>query len=388
MIPVKYNIRNLRMRWVTTTLTIIGTALVVASSCVLFGMVEGLQRSLKVSGDPLDLIVLRKGANNETGSYLETSKVIEIATLNGIARDSDGRPLCVGELVNIPVCERSNGSRANLIIRGVDDPISRTLRPEIKFVEGAMFQPKKGECIVGLPISGRFKGTRIGETLKCGERESYRVVGIFTAGGSAAESEVWVDRRDLEQNTGREGFVASVQLRATTPEALASIQETIQKGPQYNLVAMRESDYYKDQQVTGTVLLVIGSFIAISLSIGAMFASANTMFAAVKSRTREIGTLRALGFSRSDVLICFLGESILLCSLGGILGWLATIPMSAWTFGTSDINSFAEKTIRFRFGPLVFLVAFAMTTVMGVFGGLFPALRAVKLDIIKALREV
>ena len=157
---------------------------------------------------------------------------------------------------------------------------------------------------------------------------------------------------------------------------------------QFGMLAMKESDYFEKQQTTGMVLLVIGTVIAVFLSIGAMFAAANTMFAAVKSRTREIGTLRALGFSRFDVLVSFMGESLLLCAMGGLLGWLATIPMTALTFGTNDFSSFAEKTIAFRFGPLVFMVAFAMTMAMGLFGGLFPALRAVKLDVIKALREV
>ncbi len=387
MIPIKYNVRNLRVRWVTTTLTILGTGLVVASSCILFGMVEGLQQSLKVSGDPLDLIVLRKGSTNETGSGFDGNKVPEIATMNGIRRDEQGKVLCAGELLNIPVCIRSDGSRANLIVRGVD-PVSPALRPSFRVVQGRWFDPGKNECIVARPISGRFKGTRLGETLRCGEKEEYRVVGIFTAGGGASESEVWVDRRDLERNIQRAGGVSAVQLRADSPEHRDAIQKTLQESTQFGLLAMRESDYFEKQQVTGLVLLVIGTVIAVLLSIGAMFASANTMFAAVKSRTREIGTLRALGFSRFDVLISFLGESVILCSLGGLVGWLATLPMSALTFGTNDYSSFAEKTIQFRFGPLVFLVAFAMTMVMGVFGGLFPALRAVRLDVIKALREV
>ena len=387
MIPIKYNLRNLRVRWVTTALTVLGTGLVVASSCVLFGMVEGLQQSLKVSGDPVDLIVLRKGSTNETGSSIDAAKAKEIALLPGIERDKEGVALCASELLNIPVCYRMNGSRANLIIRGVD-PISPALRREFKVVEGRSLVPGKNECIVARPISGRFRGTRLGETLICGINESYVVVGIFTAGGSAAESEVWVDRRDLERNTQRMGNVAAVQLRAASAKDRDEIQKTLQNSTQFGLLAMQEADYFASQQITGTILLVIGSMIAVLLSIGAMFAAANTMFSAVKSRTREIGTLRALGFSRFDVLVSFLGESILLCSLGGLLGWLATIPMTAISFGTNDFSSFAEKTIQFRFGPLVFMVAFAMTMAMGIFGGLFPAIRAVRLDVIKALREV
>ena len=387
MIPIKYNVRNLRVRWVTTSLTILGTALVVASSCFLFGMVEGLQESLKVSGDPLDLIVLRKGANSETSGGFDASKALEIATVPGIQRDAQGTPLCAGELLNIPVCERSDGSRTNLMVRGVD-PTSPALRRDFAIVDGRPFDPGKGECVVARPISGRFKGTRVGETLRCGDKESYRVVGVFTAGGTAAESEVWVDRRDLARNTQNTGSVSVVQLRATSKSDRDAIKKTLETGTQFGLFAQNETEYYASQQLTGMILLVIGTLIAVLLSIGAMFAAANTMFAAVKSRTREIGTLRALGFSRFDVLASFLGESVLLCTLGGLLGWLATMPMTALTFGTSDFNSFAERTIQFRFGPLVFAVAFAMTMAMGVFGGLFPAIRAVRLDVIKSLREV
>ena len=387
MIPIKYNVRNLRVRWVTTLLTVLGTGLVVASSCVLFGMVEGLQQSLRVSGDPMDLIVLRKGSSNETGSGIELEKAGKVATMTGILRGPDGRPMCALELLNIPVCERANGSRANLIVRGID-PASPALRPGFKIVAGRMVDPGKNECLVAKPISGRFKGTRMGEALRCGEKESYRVVGIFTAGGSAAESEVWVDRRDLERNIQRSGSVSAVQLRADSAEHRDALQKTFLGSSEFaDLLAQKETDYYAAQSTTGMILLVIGTLIAVLLSIGAMFAAANTMFAAVKSRTREIGTLRALGFSRFDVLACFLGESILLCTLGGLVGWLATLPMSALSFGTNDFSSFAEKTIQFRFGPLVFFVAFAMTLAMGLFGGLFPALRAVRLDVIKALRE-
>jgi putative ABC transport system permease protein len=251
-----------------------------------------------------------------------------------------------------------------------------------------MFVPGKGECIVARTISRRFKGAGLGETLRCGDKESYRVVGLFTSGGSAAESEAWVDRRDMERNTQRTGSVSAVQLRAATAGDLDKILKRISGDPQFNLLAQKESTYFESQQMTALFLQVVGTVIAVLLSIGAMFAAANTMFAAVKSRTREIGTLRALGFSRFNVLACFLGESVLLCSLGGLLGWLATLPMSALTFGTNDISSFAERTIQFRFGPLVFAVAFSMTLAMGVFGGLFPALRAIRLDVVKALREV
>jgi putative ABC transport system permease protein len=389
MIPLKYNVRNLRVRWVNTLLTVIGTGAIVWSSCILFGLVEGLQHSLNVSGDPLDLIEMRKGSTRETNSGIELTKAEKIPTLAGIMRDDQGRPLAALELLNIPVVERLDGSRANLIVRGVD-PVSSELRPSFQIVKdgGRMFEPGKGECIVSKNLTKRFKGASLGSELKVGEREKYRVVGVFSSGGSAAESEVWVDRKDLEQNTAREGITSSVQLRAASAADMETLRKTIENDTQFKLAAIPEAQYFAEQSRSSIFLKVAGTVIAIVLTIGAMFAAANTMYAAVRSRTREIGTLRALGFSRRDVLLSFMGESVLLCSLGGIVGLLATLPLSALTYGTSNFNTFAEITIQFRFGPIVMLVAFLMTLAMGVFGGIFPALRAVRMDVITALREV
>ncbi len=389
MIPLKYNVRNMRVRWVNTTITILGTALVVWSSCILFGLVDGLQHSLTVSGDPLDLIVLRKGSTNETTSGFDKSKADDLATLVGIARDPSGMPLVASELLNIPIAQRLDGSRTNIIVRGIS-PASPKLRPAFTIVAGRDFETGKGECLVSRNLSTRFKGAALGGTLQLGEgkNDAFRVVGLFTAGGSAAESEVWVDIRDLQRTVSREGNVSCVQLRAISADALKDLKKTIEDDARFRLLAQPESKYFAEQSQSGIFLKAAGTLIAVLLTFGAMFASANTMYSAVSARTREIGTMRALGFTQFDILISFLGESILLCALGGAVGLLATIPLSALTFGTSDFNSFAEKTVSFRFGPLVISVALIMTFAMGIFGGLFPALRAVRLDVITALREL
>lgn len=387
MIPLKYNLRNLRVRWVTTVMTFLGAGAVIWCSCLLFGLVDGLQHSLTVSGDPLDLIILRKGSSSEGTDGYELSVAQEIVNLGGIARDESGQPMAAPELTNIPVVERKDSSRANVIVRGVS-PASPKLRPHFTIVQGRYFAPGKGECVVSRSLSRRFKGATVGEVLQAGDKESYRVVGLFTAGGSAAESEVWVDIGDLARNTAREGLVSSVQIRAASPADQATLRSRIADDARFKLVPWTEPKYFENQQKSGLFLKVFGSLIAILLTVGAMFAAANTMFAAVSSRTREIGTLRALGFSRTDILVSFLFESVLLCSLGGLLGVLAAIPLGSMTFGTLNADSFSELAIHFRIGPLVLVVAAAMTVAMGVFGGLFPALRAVKLDVIRALREV
>ncbi len=387
MIPLKYNVRNLRVRWKTTLMTVLGTGLVVWSSCILFGLVEGLEYSLRVSGEPLDLIVMRKGSSNETTGGFASAKAEEILNLPGIARDEAGQPLAALELLNIPIAQRKDGTTTNVIIRGVQ-PASRNLRPDFKIVEGRFLDQGKEECIVSRNLSRSFKGAQLGAELKFGEKEKYRVVGVFTAGGSSAESEIWADLRDLEKNTGRVGTVSCVQLRAASAADFEKLQATLNDDPQFKLAAIPETVYFESQSRSSLFLKAAGTMIAVLLTLGAMFAAANTMFAAVSARTREIGTLRALGFSRRDVLISFLGESLLLCMMGGAIGLLGTIPLSSLTYETSDFNSFAAVTVAFRFGPLVMGVALAMTLAMGVFGGMFPALRAVRLDVILALREL
>jgi putative ABC transport system permease protein len=387
MIPLKYNVRNLRVRWKTTLMTVIGTGLVVWSSCILFGLVEGLEYSLSISGDPLDLIVMRKGSSTETTGGFESAKADDILILPGIARGPDGEPLAAKELLNIPIAERGNGTKTNIIIRGVQ-PASRLLRPNFKIVAGRDFVDGKGECIVSKRMSARFKGAQVGGRLVFGSKEIYNVVGIFTAGGSAAESEIWADLKDVEKNTGRESSVSCVQLRAASATDFGKLKQTIDDEDRFRLAAIPEPLYFESQSRSGIFLKGAGTLIAVLLTFGAMFSSANTMFAAVSARTREIGTMRALGFSQFDILISFLGESLLLCGLGGVVGLLATIPLNALTYETSDFNSFAAVTVAFRFGPMVFAVALVMTLSMGLFGGMFPALRAVRLDVISALREL
>jgi putative ABC transport system permease protein len=387
MIPIKYNVRNLRVRWKTTLMTMLGTALLVSSSCLLFGLVEGLEYSLRISGDPLDLIILRKGSSNENTGGFEASKADEILNLPGIQRDEAGSPLAAKEVLNVVLAQRNNDTWTNLIVRGVQ-PASRKLRPNFRIEEGRDLVEGRGECIVSRNMSKMFKGAQIGGILNFGEKEQYRVVGVFSAGGSAAESEVWADLLDVARNTRREGTVSCVQLRAASKADFDKLQKTIQDDNQFKLLAMSEETYFQNQTVSSNFLKASGTLIAVLLTFGAMFAAANTMFSAVKSRTREIGTLRALGFSQFDILLSFMGESVLLCTLGGLLGLLATLPLNALSVETSNFNTFASVTIAFRIGPLVVATALIMTIAMSLFGGMFPAIRAVRIDVIRALREL
>lgn len=385
MIPLKYNLRNMTARWVTTAVTLLCAAFVVWSSSLLFSLVDGFQHSLKISADPLDLIILRQGSNDETSSGIDRKVAETVAILGGIAKGSDGKPLASMELMNFPTAERMSGSRTNLIMRGVD-PIAKELRTGFTIVEGSDLRPGTNDCLVSRRMSGRFKGTRVGETLEISGKEKYQVVGLFTSGGSASESEVWVNRSTLEQNTGREGSVSIVNVRAASPDDLDTLQAEIKKRVDLKLDPKREADYYSQTSSAMILLTGLGTIVAILLTTGAMFAAANTMYAAVASRTREIGTMRALGFSRRAILFSFLGECLILCAIGGLIGVLAVLPFNGYTVSTN--NNFVEATFGIRIGWVVVTVAFAMTMAMGLFGGALPAIRAIRQDVIASLRQL
>ncbi len=386
MIPAKYNVRNLRVRWVTTLMTVLGTGLVVWASVLSFGLTDGLEHALTITGNDLDLIVLRKGSEEETSSGIEQRLAREIATVAGIATGADGQPLCSVEFVTILTKPRRNeGGTTNLIVRGLEQS-GRALRPNFRIVEGRDITPGLNEAVTSRRMAERFEGLGIGEKLEI-NRVDFSVVGYFEADGSAAESELWTDLSDLTTARRTPGAVSCVNLRAAGDDARRALIDRIQNDEQFNLKVIGEKEYFEQQMTASLAIKIVGYFIAGFLTIGAMFAADNTKYAAVASRAREIGTLRALGFRRRSILFSFLLESILLCLAGGILGCLATLPFNGLSTGTANWATFSEITFSFRFGPRVLMQGLAMALTMGVLGGLFPAVRAVRMNIVNALRE-
>ena len=384
MIPAKYNFRNLRVRWVTTLMTVVGTGLVVWASVLCFGLADGLQYALRVSGDPLDLIVLRKGATDETGSGIEQRVASQISSLPGIAQDESGRPLCSVEFVTILTKpRRNNGGTVNMIVRGVESQ-GRQLRPDYRLTQGRDISPGVNEAITSQRMADRFENLSIGEQLEI-NNVMFTIVGYFEAAGSAAESEVWTDLRDLTLARRTPAAVSSVNLRAESLASRDSLIKLLADDKRFELNAIPEMRYFEDQMTQSNAIQIIGYVIAGFLMFGAMFAAANTMYAAVASRAREIGTLRALGFSRRSILSSFLFESVILCLMGGALGCLATLPFNGLSTGT--MNQFSEITFSFRFGPRVLMQGVMLAVIMGLLGGILPAIRAVRMNIINALRE-
>jgi putative ABC transport system permease protein len=385
MVPVKYNVRNLRVRWVTTLMTILGTALVVWASVLSFGLTDGLEHALEITGNELDLIVLRKGSQEEGSSGIEEQVARQIATLEGIARDADGEPMCSVEFVTILTQpRRGEGGTTNLIVRGLEHS-GRVLRPGFRIVEGRDIKPGLNEAITSRTMAARFENLGLGSKLEI-NKVDFTIVGYFAADGSAAESEVWTDLRDVTTARRTPGAVSVVNLRAAGDDAKRSLIRRIQEDEQFNLKVVDEPQYFEDQMTASMTIRIVGYFIAGFLTVGAMFAAANTMYAAVASRAREIGTLRALGFQRRSILFSFLLESVLICLTGGVLGCLATLPFNGLSTGTANWATFSEITFSFRFGPEVMLQGLIMALSMGVLGGLFPALRAVRLNTASALR--
>jgi putative ABC transport system permease protein len=386
MIPVKYNVRNLRVRWVTTLMTVVGTGLVVWATVLSFGLSDGLDHALRISGDELDLIVLRKGSNDETSSNIDQNLAREVATLDGIARDSAGQPMCSSEFVTILTKpRRNNGGTTNLIVRGLQEG-GRALRPGFHIVRGHDLRPGLNEAITSERMAERFENLALGEKLEI-NKVDFEIVGYFEAAGSSAESEVWTDQRDLTTARRTPDALSSVNLRTQNVAARQALVNRLRDDEQFKLEAIDEPQYFEKQMTASIAIRFVGFAIAGFLTLGAMFAAANTMYAAVASRGREIGALRAIGFSRRSVLISFLFESVLLCSLGGVLGCLATLPFNGLSTGTANWATFSEITFSFRFGPRVLLQGVAMALIMGLVGGLFPAVRAVRMPIVSALRE-
>lgn len=386
MVPIKYNIRSLMNRKVGSLMTIFGTGMVVWASIFAFGLYGGLEKTLTTSVNPLDVIVLRQGATAETASAVTEAASREILTFPGIATDNNGDPLAAPELVVVSYMPRRDDTgNTNVTVRGVV-PNSRLLRDNFNIVEGNDFRPGVREAIVSRALSERFKGLKLGEEFEV-QDQTFEVVGYFDSGGGTSESEVWTDLPVLSQVANRTGGTSSVQLRAVSKDAQQQLIDRITADEQIALKAVTEEQYYADQAAQSVFLKIIGQAIAFFLTIGAMFAVANTMYGAIASRAREIGTLRALGFGRVSILTAFLFESLVLCLLGAALGCLGALMLGEIRTGTMG-GTFTELVFSFNFGPDVLMKGSLLAVMMGLIGGFAPALRAVRMKVVDALREV
>jgi putative ABC transport system permease protein len=382
-VPVKYNLRNLRVRWVTSLLTVVGISLVTLVFVMLFAMGLGIERSLVGSGDPLNLITLRAGTTAESQSVVSKAQYDDLLGIPGLHKDAKGEVLVSPELVVGANVFKLDGGKANVAIRGVG-PKARDLRPEFRLSEGRWFKPSVGELVIGVGASRRFSGLNIGDTPKFRGRE-WRIVGKFECGGQAYESELWGDIDDVKAQFKRD--YSGVLIRCANPAELKRLANLIQGDKQFKLDARPTIDYFSEQNIGGQMIKSIGVILAIVLSIGAVFGAANTMYAAVASRTREIATMRVLGFSRLAIWISFVLESGVLGLVGGATGAaVGYLVFNNMATGTVNWITFSELAFQFRVTPELMGTATALATVMGVVGGFFPAFRASRMTIARALR--
>jgi ABC-type antimicrobial peptide transport system permease subunit len=391
MVPIKYNIRSLTSRKISSLMTVLGVGMVVWASIFAFGLSDGLDKTLEIAADPLDVIVLRKGSTSEAVSAVTEAAAREIKALTGIATDSEGNPLAASEIVVFAYLPRHGSTQpVNVAVRGVD-ATSRELRAGMQIVEGRDFTPGLREAIVSRAMSRRFQKLGLGDTFKV-EGGDFKVVGIFEAGGGAVESEVWTDQRVLAQLAKRTGAMSSLQFRATSQSERDRLISYIEGDEQIDLGAITEEQYFAEQAQQSALIKIVGYMIAFFLTIGAMFAVANTMYGAIASRAREIGTLRALGFGRVSILTSFILESLALCLAGAALGCLAALAVTyllgGIQTGTMNAATFTEIAFSFDFGPRVLAKGAILAIVMGLIGGFLPALRAVRMKVVDALREV
>ena len=385
-IPLKYNFRSLLVRRVSTLMTGGGIALVVAVFVIVMAMVAGLASSITEAGSPDNLIVLRKGATTETYSNMTLDQFDTLKFLPGIRHDADGQPYASPELPVQVLLESEQGARDNIVIRGVL-PVAQKVHDKMHLIEGRFFNPSVREVIVGKGLVGRYKNCAVGSTLHFG-RGDWKVVGMFEAGGSSFESEVWADIHDVQADSQRGAYYAIARLKVAPGADEKALVNRIADDPRINLQAETEEQYYKDQSVVANQLRWLGMIVAVIMGVGAVFAAMNTMYASVSARTAEIGTLRALGFTPSAVLGSFLLESLMLATLAGIAGIILALPINGLSTSFGNFMTFSTLSFNFRVTPTIVLEAMIFAALMGTFGGWLPARQAMRLSVVNALRRI
>jgi putative ABC transport system permease protein len=386
MVPIKYNIRNLVVRKRTTAAAAFGLALVVFVFACALMLAHGIEKTLGRTASPDVAIVLRKGSDAELSSGIE-DKHVNLVLAQAAQVGASKKPAGVGEVLAVILLEKFGaGGVSNVTVRGVTEDVL-AFRPTVKVVEGKAPNPGSDEAMIGASIRGRFKGLDLGQSFELKKNRSVKVVGVFADEGSSFESEVWTDVHITRQAFGREGYVSSIRVRLDSPSKFDAFKALVEQDRQLGLVASRESDFFEKQSAqTAVFLKVLGGLIAMFFGVGAMIGATITMNAQVAGRAREIGTLRALGFSRSSILFSFLIESLVLALAGGAIGAIAAIGMKAVKITMLNANTWSEIVFGFEPTPRILVSSLVLAAVMGLFGGFLPAIRAARVSPVEAMR--
>src|ERR1700685_2349617 len=387
-LPVHYVFRNLVKRWKRNLLATLGIALTVVVMVSLLSMAAGFRSALKLNGRPGNFIVTQSGAISELVSWIPREQANSIMVDDRIARDNSGNPLASGEVVAVSNMARlSDGQPANVGIRGVTER-AFVVRDGIVITQGRLVKPGTFEVIVGDRIRKRIGNLNLGDQVRI-LGQSWKVVGVFSSGGAAFGSEVWGDYDLIEPIGHPVAGNNSITVRLTTPEALDGFNRNLQSNPQIRVEVVPEEQFYQRQAGPLVVAIaVLAIFVGAIMGIGAIAGAMNTMYGVVAARTGEIGVLRALGFSRISMLVAFVSESVFLAVIGGVLGCVLALPINGIMTGTGNTGSFSEVAFAFQTTPLVLVTSLIFATAIGFFGGLLPALRAARLPLTVALREL
>ncbi|WP_031496890.1 ABC transporter permease [Bryobacter aggregatus] len=385
-IPISYNIRNLVVRRTTTLMTALGVGLTVAVLLSVLALVQGLRSAFEATGDPLNVLVLRKGSDAELNSNFTRTMYQDLKFKPGIARDGE-EPMASLEMVtiiNLASVDTPDGM--NITLRGLP-PVGVKMRDQIQLTQGRWFAPGQREIVVGKSIANRFPDARLGGKLKFARGE-WTVVGVMDGGRSSVNSEIFGDLNQVSSDYNRAEVVSSALVRATDEVAAQALINDLNADQKLNVNARSEKSYYAAQTVSAAPLQFLGIFISVVMAVGSCFAAMNTMYAAVARRAKEIGTLRVLGFARLSILTSFFLESVLLSLLGGILGCLLVLPLNNIETGIGNFVTFSEIAFNFQVTPAIMLIGMGFALFLGAIGGLFPARNAANKEILTALREV
>ncbi len=385
MVPFKYSFRSLVARRMTTLLTIFGVTLVVFVFAAVLMLADGLKKTLVASGSDENAIIIRESSSTEIQSFVTRYQAGVIQTLPDIALDQNDQPLVTGECVVLINKNRIGTQKfANVMVRGIE-PMSLSVHKGVKITAGRMFDFGKTEIIVGKKISDGFEGCKLGETITFGMTD-WTIVGIFEAGGASFESEIWGDVNQLMPAFGRPVF-SSMTFRMKDPSRFADIRDKITSDPRMTVDVKREKQYYDEQSAfTANFIKILGQIISTVFSLGAIIGAMITMYAAVANRTREIATMRALGFRRRNILSAFLLEALAISFLGGALGLVAASFLQFLSVSTINWNTFSDLTFKFALSPGIIINTMIFALMMGFLGGFLPAVRASRIKIIEALR--
>ena len=384
-LPLKYNLRNIIVRKGSTLATAFTIGLTVAVFLLVMALARGIDSTLASSGELLNMIVLREGSTAELNSSITQENFKDLMYLDGVARENE-QPLAAGENITLIYKARKGMSQgSNITIRGVG-PMSFKLRSGFKVVAGRLFQPGLTEAVVSKRIAERFQGLEIGDKFRI-QTTDYTVVGLFDSAGKAFESEIWVDINSLASTTKRTDSFSIALMRVKDQNALNALTKRITDDPKLHLKATSERSFYEEQQGQASgALKALAVFITFIMAVGAGFAGMNTMYAAVARRTKEIGTLRVLGFGRLSILIAFLLESVAIALIGAAIGIVLSLPLNFVSTGTSNWVTFSEIAFNFRVTPDLMIWALTFGAVIGFVGSLFPSIRASRFKIVDALR--